>query len=221
MIQPFKKMTTPNESLVIFKGEFELSSPNEKCKVVGEIRYTWFPYPRVGFEGKALTNDIRHRKLLTRWAMQKVELTIQIIAASGHARYTGYTESGCKLASFEIRDNEIIVTGTLPSDVVFGDTSINVDQLHFDLPNLRGYLGLPVFRNRRIHSVRMKFRDSKYKITIDRVVEYDAIVNKLTLMGGYATLHSGTIASTKRSIAFEETKAFPAQWDPKLGIHVT
>jgi hypothetical protein len=193
MIEPFKKMKKPNESLFIHTGQFELSTSKGVSIVKGDIKYHWFPYPSISFEGEVLNNNGR---LLNNW-LDGLGVNLQ---------FGSHVAVKCWITSMGDNYGRDMVYGIIPGDVVFGDKSINVEELHFDIPNLKSFLGSVVKFKKRNYSNRLKVADSIFNITLDKVLDYDFLSKMLERGGGYLTLYSGRIKSKKGTISFNDAE---------------
>src|SRR5688572_26886962 len=110
MIPPFRKMTKPNEPLIIHKGQFELITKKSTCTVAGRIQLNWFPKPIVSFEGEVHNN---FTQLLHGW--------LNDVNFSCTLRFKSYIPIDCIITSLGTNDLQDMVGVVMQDGPVFGD----------------------------------------------------------------------------------------------------
>jgi hypothetical protein len=199
-INPFSvNMSDTNEQIEIYEGEFILKNDSIEIKIVGNVAFDWFPNSGANFNGIAIVNPDELIKIL-------YELNSFRLLIDGFEVGQGFITK----TNFSSSQKDIFIKGTLAQQVVLGDRSISVNKIHFSIPNLREFHGLPVKsitgRNSSLLMNRLHLEDDNYVITIDKCRDYKERKDLLKEKGGYIILYAGELTSKKGSLSHANTK---------------
>lgn len=190
-------MDRPNSTVSIHTGKYIIKDDINELVVNGTIDYKWFPTLGVRFEGK-VQSDIGSKIILELFESQNQNLYVDDL-------HFGQ----CHILNTHIDKEDFpVIKGVLKSKAIFGDKSVNVENVTFSIPNLRRFFGDSreniVNGRRQISRSQLTFDNDKYKIIVNQAVDYDKKIKSLKDKGGFLVLHSGILYSKKSSISFEE-----------------
>ncbi|WP_316845520.1 hypothetical protein [Pedobacter psychrodurus] len=173
---PTTVLPSPNSSIELFNGAFQISFGDNPIDFFGEITFSWKPNPHIYFKAETSV-DIFSRsnapeKLLIK-DMQIEHGTIQLTAQ---------------------RNNMVRGKITGPFRIVHQNK--HVDRITFEIPNLRNYNGLPIKNGRNFSRSRLQWKDEAFTFTIDQLGNFSSTLEKLKEEGGFGLTHTGEIQAT-------------------------
>jgi hypothetical protein len=112
-----------------------------------------------------------------------------------------------EIADSRLEESEI--NGIALKKFVLGDKSISVEKIHFEIVNLKEYLGEAVINsNSMYHGMnRISLENEKYIIHIDKREDYKELQNQLKIEGGFITLYSCHLLKKKGSFSYPEVSS--------------
>lgn len=192
-LDPTVNMTSPNQIIEIFTGEYLLEFQDKTVKLKGKIQFEWFPNMGTYFYGSPISDT----KLL-----KNISDTVKVI-----------------VNDFELGEGFILTTdtgtldgcyglkGTISKKSVCGDQSIPVEKAIFSIANLREFHGIATKRVNEKISVfrnRIVFRSGTYEIIIDKHPDYKDLKNKLNAKGGYIIQYAGQITNQGKPLYLDQ-----------------
>ena len=190
-------MEEPNESINIYFGDFKLTRDNKSINLNGSIYLEWLPNKKVRFKGTVIENNCDLNDLFN--AKETFDLFINdLILGACHL-------SGTSLGG------ETHLEGVMIKNIVYGDKSVPVSKIHFNIPNLRDFFGDPVKCTKEagklnVSRSRLVFENDEYSIRIDRLINFKNQYDLLSTKGGYIFLYSGEIIRMNGSVHYDEMK---------------
>lgn len=192
-------MTEANSPIKIFEGEYILKNEQNEIKLIGSIFFDWFPNSGAHFYGKPLVDTIDLFKIAN-------GVNPYSIIIDGLEFGKGFITN----THFGSLDNDSTIKGTLSKQAVLGDRTIAVSKVHFSIPNLREFHGLPVKsiaeKNISTSMNRLRFEDDDFVITIDKCNDYKERKKSLEEKGGYIILYAGELTCKKGSLSHSDFK---------------
>jgi hypothetical protein len=185
VLSPTIYLSSPNETITIFKGVFELRIGQRLVRIDGEIYFTWSPDSGLRFKGEpqqAIFLEIIDQITVDGWVIQH-----------------GYC--------FITRLNGDGIVGCINSPFVVTHAPEKTDTIYFELPNFRDFLGSPVNANDWMKRDRLTFENKDWSVIIDKVPDYDRIKNELSDTGGYALLFTGALHHKKGKVGQQQMQA--------------
>ena len=199
IIEDSIKMTEANSSIKIYEGEYILRDDQNEIKVTGNIYFDWFPNSGAHFYGKPLV-DFKDLFKITDGINSFSIIIDGLEFGQGFITNTNFVSSS----------NDSFIKGTLSQQALIGDKSVPVTKIHFSIPNLREFHGLPVKKiskkNLSTSMNRLRFEDDNYVINIDKCHDYKERKKSLEEKGGYIILYAGELTPKKGSISYSDTK---------------
>jgi hypothetical protein len=197
IIEPLTIMNKLNELIEVHDGEFTLKSAYNEYQVYGKIIFHWFPNTGLRFSGKVKAN---HNLIKEYQALPSLEISI------------GQNKIGeCVITALsENRPSaDYVISGIVPNKSVFGDKSVNVTKVHFEVVNLKEFLGSIVKKPDTISFLknRITLEDKKYVIHLDKRIEYKNLKEQLKETGGIVTLYSCNLLKKKGDISYKEVES--------------
>lgn len=191
IIRPRIDIQSPNESFTISKGEYSFVRNEKKFQIIGTIEFVWTPRPAVRFKGVTDIN-IPGEFFLDDFQMFKDDVRL------------GYR---CQIYRVHHDANFVKrIEGLINGNVVFGDRSIRVDKVQFELVNFRDFVGSGVKDETTLRMNRLVLENDKHKIIIDKRADYNDLLMELKNTGGYIPLYTGILQKKSgRSISFKES----------------
>lgn len=197
ILEPKLKMEFPNEDLIFHKGTFILKWKNFKIELIGKIVFKWLPDLKVKFYGNFPKNifDTRIIKPFETNLIIEVESQEKQFYAKGI------------LLNINTDNKNYNVIGYIKPPVTFGDLDKNVEEVFFEIPNLRDFHGKAVKHGTTAYKNRIIFNNKEYKITLDKYINFMEMNHELKEKGGYSLLYTGKLESTKkRAITYNESE---------------
>lgn len=182
----FKK---PNSPIKIFRGKFQLinSEHNIKINVEGKITFEWFPSYGSFFLGNISVVDF-DKFIQTPYISYKVIVNEIDLGSAFIHKITTSTSS-----------NKALIKGVFENEVLFGKKTELIDEIIFSIPNLK-YIDGDVVKKvssteTKTTRSRISLDNHKWKIIIDKKIEYNNLKEELENTGGYNILYNGKIIS--------------------------
>ena len=161
ILDPKFDMSNPNDNILLFKGEFILSSEEGSIVINGEVNLKWFPIIDVEFTGMCK----EHFNTFPTVLFLKEEIFIDINLLNYK-----YKEP-IKLTGLRVDKSGCSVDGRLIPPIVLGDPNIMVKYVHFEIPNFKRLLAEPVKNDKSFTRSRIILDDGKYLINLDHVIK--------------------------------------------------
>ncbi|MVM34221.1 hypothetical protein GO755_29590 [Spirosoma sp. HMF4905] len=184
-IKELVQMEKPNESIVIYKGIFQLITDDIVIEVEGSLTFEWFPSIGSRFTGNVVTENSKVR--------QSVQFRVYDLIIDG-------LPIGQCFVSVIISSDALYIEGAMKGLTVIGDKSVPVSKVTFSIANLKEFYGSAVKTETGYISGRLLFENEGYIIKIDKLTDYSERHFMLRNKGGYLILYTGEITSRKGSI---------------------
>lgn len=190
------EMTTPNQPIKIFEGDFMIKDEETEFAISGCIRFDWFPFVGGNFEGyiKSKNPDV--------FSFLNSVCYFDVIVDDSNV--------GKGVIASTVFKESIKIKGTFRSDAVIGDSSIAVQKVRFSIPNFTNFSGSNVKKisESSIQTARNRImlENGKYAIIIDKCIDQKERYNALDDKGGYLITHIGEIIPKKGSISYQDTQ---------------
>ena len=181
----------PNSPIRIFKGDFLLinSEHDIKIDIKGEINFEWFPNYGCIFLGDISIVDF-DKFILNPYLSYDVIADKKDLGKAFIHKTINSTSS-----------NKALIKGVFENKVLVGTKTEPIDEIIFSIPNLKSISGDVVKKVTltKIISTRSRITldNQKWKIIIDKNIEYNNLNNELEIIGGYNILYTGKITHTK------------------------
>jgi hypothetical protein len=191
------RMTEPNIPITIYEGQYTLiADTGKEICITGKVIYNWFPTKGVYFEGKSVLNEFYGPEDLG----ESETVVIQI----------DNLKFGTGIINNTIIKNDVSIRGQLIKEIVLGDKEKRVERIMFSIPNFSDFRGeLIKWKNIEggitLNSGRITFEDEKYKITLDKIKNFDNKLKSLNENGGYIILLNGEITSKKEKMSHTDS----------------
>lgn len=186
-------MKEANESIDIYEGSFLIKHEDIEFRLTGSLVFQWNPSPKIVFKGKSDEPRDKFEELLG--TKKPFEIFIDELLF-GEGRFTMIKES--------------TIEGEVYSEAVIGDKSVDVDEVRFQIPNLRRFYGDTIkLKSETFTSTwngRLIFENEDYTITIDQRFKYSKLQDELKSKGGYVLMYNGKLLPKKGSISYETAK---------------
>ena len=185
-------MGKPNERITIQKGQFVLRYNDQDYPMAGIIEFNWFPSPKVKFKGKS-EDKLNWEELFhfSNPSEIRVVLNNRVI---GTAMITSFTQS-----------SEISIAGEVQPKIISGDKSLKCQYIHFEVNNLRDFLGTAVKYGEMLTRNRLTFDNGTHIIILDKNTDHKDRQDLLKNDGGYLLNYSGTLEpQNKKGISFDK-----------------
>ncbi|WP_143469336.1 hypothetical protein [Leeuwenhoekiella nanhaiensis] len=180
----------PNQRIDIYEGDFYLKNESQTFKCNGNIFFEWLPNLGSRFTGR-LTRG-KHPKFAGYYTIIVEDNII------GKVFLTNLTDSS--------ESSFIEIQGVFNHECIYGDKSITVELVKFDIPNLKDYIGSIVSKDGGTFRNRIHFENDDFSIVIDKAIDYKDRLKKLKNKGGYLSLYTGELKLKKGSLNYETTK---------------
>lgn len=177
------KMSAPNESIEIYKGEFRLSLENEEILLDGLIQHIWLPRPTVIFFGESQKNHNSNR------IYPYLGKTIDLI----------FNSNILKASITSFNGNEY--KGILESPSFFGKSKVYVEEISFAIPNLK-----EIYTQNKQGIGRIQLHNSAYEIILEKNSDYNLKQKMLAKTGGYIIHYNGRISKSGERINIDEAR---------------
>jgi hypothetical protein len=178
----------PNTPLNIFNGKFQLLNPetNLSINVHGKIIFEWIPNYGCFFIGTIKNIDF-DKYNIDHMSSYKV-IVDEIILGSAFIYKTATSSSSDKTR----------IKGVFENKVLTGNKMELIDNIIFSIPNLMGISGEVVKKTSSTRTTttlsRILLDNQKWKIIIDKSIEYQKLKEELETVGGYNILYTGKIS---------------------------
>jgi hypothetical protein len=201
IIENTKILKKPNSPIRIFKGNFLLinSEHDIKIDVMGEINFEWFPNYGCIFLGNISIVDFEKFILMPYISYNVIINKIDLGKAFIHKTRTSTSS------------NKTLIQGVFENKVLVGIKKELIDEIIFSIPNLKSISGEVVKKisstQTRTTRSRISLVNHKWKIIIDKNIEYDNLKEELEIVGGYNILYTGKITSIEdNKFTYHETE---------------
>ncbi|KAA2218510.1 hypothetical protein [Maribacter flavus] len=186
-------MKEANESIDMYNGLFSIKYEETALELIGNLIFQWNPSPKVVFKGASDNSRDQFEKILG--TKKPFEIFIDGLLF-GQGRFTMIKDS--------------IIEGEVYSEAIIGDKSVEVDELRFQIPNLRRFHGDTIKLESETYistwNGRLVFDSKDYMITIDQRHKYSKLRDELKSKGGYVLMYNGMLLSKKGSISYQKAK---------------
>lgn len=187
---PSIRMTTANQTIEVYQGNFELVLGPKRSLLKGLITFNWLPHQSISFWGEVQIDGGFSTK--------------EYLGDGWSVYLDGINCGNATLTRRSIGTNQILEG--ICHQFIQGDSSIPVTEVRFSLPNLRGYLG-KIARShdgRKLTNGRLIFEDDNYNITLDKVFDHKEHYKELSEKGGFLIVYGGQITRQKGVICRQE-----------------
>lgn len=181
----------PNSPIRIFKGDFLLINSEHDIKIYikGEINFEWFPNYGCIFLGDISIVDF-DKFILNPYLSYDVIADKKDLGKAFIHKTINSTSS-----------NKALIKGVFENKVLVGTKTEPIDEIIFSIPNLKSLSGEVVKKvtlsNTRTTRSRISLDNQKWKIIIDKNIDYNNLNNELEIIGGYNILYTGKITHIK------------------------
>jgi hypothetical protein len=189
-------MTNPNEKILIHDGNVTFINNGGHINLQGKLMFNWFPNMAVRFYGSfPKDSQIKDFPFFDVKPKIKIENNIE-----------EFELNGLSLALNESKD-AIDIMCQLKPPVVIGRKTRKVNNVIFELSNLRGFTGKPIKSDTTLKSNRLLFNNGEYEIIIDKSIDYAKISTQLENNGGYHLTFTGRLKSlTSKTFSISESE---------------
>lgn len=191
----------PNTPINIFSGKFQLinSKSNISIDVQGKIIFEWIPNYGCFFIGSINNNDLnKHISLPFNSYKVSVDETI-LGSAFIHKTRTSTSSDKTK------------IKGVFENKILTGNIMEVIDKIIFSIPNFMDISGEVVKKTSSTRTTTTRSRilldNQKWKIIIDKSIEYQKLKEELETIGGYNILYTGKISLiNNHKFTYEESE---------------
>lgn len=198
-IEPTIFMELPNEKIIIHEGEFIIELKSASIKFSGEIFFNWFPKIAYYFRG---SNTDVNTPSLSYFFNSSIKIENEVFGEILPYSLKLKPDYQTKTATYSIY-------GQINISPHYYDYSPSVSKVNFSLTNYNFFKGMACKKIKDgdliIDNKYYAFRNSKYRISISLLKDYDDHLNKLKSSGGYYVLGGGSIQKLSGSISYNET----------------
>lgn len=191
----------PNSPIKILKGNFLLinSEHDIKIDIKGEINFEWFPNYGCFFLGNISIVDFGKYILMPYMSYNVIVNKIDLGKA--------FIDKTINSTS----SNKVLIKGVFENKVLVGTKTELIDEIIFSIPNLKSISGEVVKKVSSTQTIttrsRISLDNQKWKIIIDKNIEYNNLNKELEIVGSYNILYTGKITSIKgQKFTYNETE---------------
>jgi len=190
------KMTTPNERVLIEKGNFVLKIDCHDIPLTGEISFRWVPDIMVAFEGTASSSFLNPLMSYNKQSIIELYLDGEKVADSTIPNVS----YGSKMP--------LTISGIADGHFIRGDKSIPTEKVTFSVPNFVELFGEPIIskvggQQKHYHG-RIVLECDDYTLVLDKVHDYKERKVSLKSNGGYLPMYSGELVSKKAALLWSQ-----------------
>lgn len=190
-IEPLVLISSPNEPVIIYEGEFALQSGELTVACIGNIQFQWMPSKSIVFITQVLFS-MELKKLYD-------DHTGVNILVDGNKIGTAV------LVSFNSSSlMKTVIWGQFRGELVMGDKTINVTSVRFEVVNLKPFLGDSIRRKSGISRGRLSFAWDKFDLIVDQTPELKSNYEILEEEGGYHLTATANLTKNDGAISFDE-----------------
>jgi hypothetical protein len=201
IIESSVMLKKPNSPIKIFKGDFILinSEHGIKIDIKGEINFEWSPNYGCFFLGNISIVDFDKFILMPYISYNIIVNEIDLGKAFIHKTINSTSS------------DKALIKGVFENKVLVGTKTELIDEIIFSIPNLKDISGEVVKKvsstQTRTTRSRILLDNHKWKIIIDKNVEYKDLKKELEIIGGHNILYTGKITSIKgHKFTYDETE---------------
>ncbi|GAB3780661.1 hypothetical protein GCM10028818_33270 [Spirosoma horti] len=192
----FAAMVSPNDSIPVYTGKFQLVLKNKIVIVNGSLTFEWFPSSETRFSGEVIEQS---------WSI--MDIFYDLIDESFGTVYDMLVDGlSVGKASFNLINGTepIYLEGRMVGINVIGDKAIPVQKVSFVIANLKEFHGEANQINSDSSNNILLLEDENFSIILRKHPQCSDRSRALTKKGGYFTLYNGEISSRRASITFKD-----------------
>jgi hypothetical protein len=190
-------MKEVNQKIEIYNGEYTLELDDIKIVLFGHISLNWLPEPRIEYQGKVVNDSklFKDSSLMTTARKAKVILRTP----------NGYK---CKVMINKVNFTYDYSISGVVLESIEKQLDGKMNRLYFSVVNFVNNFGYGIKHEKTIYSGRMYFEYNDFKITFDKLPNYEEKYEALNETGGYIITHAGVIENTKgKSFDYKEVES--------------